>query len=118
MHDVQTGNQNHGDYHTLFDLFDFKMLAQKQTMICLLNCFIWLNYSSTNLWDFFLLGHLALHAVHLTLTLDFLFKKHRLSQKGHFLTIFEMSGFILAKNFTVRLKGDIHGNDLFSSQDY
>ena len=44
-------------------------------------------------------------------------KRHRLSQKGHFLTIFEMSGFILAKFFSVRLKGDIHGNDLFSSQD-
>ena len=72
MHDIQTGNRNHGDYHTQFDLCDFKMLALKQTMICLLNCFIWLNYSSIDLWDFFLLGHLALRVVHLTLTLDFL----------------------------------------------
>ena len=72
MHDIQPGNRNHGDYHTQFDLCDFKMPALKQTMICLLNCFIWLNYSSTDLWDFFLLGHLALHVVHLTLTLDFL----------------------------------------------
>ena len=40
MHDVQTGNRNHGDYHTLFDLCDFKMLALKQTMIfCLIVLF-------------------------------------------------------------------------------
>ena len=34
-HDVQTGNPNHRDYHTLSDLCDFKMTL-KQTMICLL----------------------------------------------------------------------------------
>ena len=69
MHDVQTGNPDHGDYHTLSDLCDFKMTL-KQTMICLLNFFIWLSYSFSNLWDSYLLGHLAL--VYLTLTLDFL----------------------------------------------
>ena len=43
-------------------------------------------------------------------------KRYRLPQKGHFFRIFEVSGFILAKIFS--LKGNFHGISLFSSHDY
>ena len=71
MHDVQTGNPNHGDCQTMSVLCDFKMTL-KQTMICLLNLFIWLSCSSTSLRASFSLAHLAL--VYLTLDLMIKFK--------------------------------------------